>query len=124
MSYPLPLQVHVIWHPDSDAECRHLAEKIYLTFNRDAYQPLLPGIGIPVFFRHASRPDNENGAAPAPITVPDTEFDMRVALLTPSFVLDQTWQDYLENCAREVREKSSVGALIAFGLAPDPAQSE
>jgi hypothetical protein len=43
---------------------------------------------------------------------------MRIARLTPSFVLDQTWQDYLENCTREVREKSSAGALIAFGLAP------
>ena len=27
MSYPLPLQVLVIWHPDSDSICRPLAEK-------------------------------------------------------------------------------------------------
>jgi hypothetical protein len=39
-------------------------------------------------------------------------------------VLDQTWQDYLENCAREVREKSGVGALIVFGLAPDMAAGD
>ncbi len=53
MSYPIPIQVHVIWHPDSDKVCRPLAEKLYIPLNRDAYQPLVPGIGIPVFFRCA-----------------------------------------------------------------------
>ena len=53
MIYPIPMQVHVIWHPDSHAVCRSLADAIYLALNRDPYQPLLPGIGIPVFFRCA-----------------------------------------------------------------------
>ena len=29
--YPIPMQVHVIWHPAGDALCRPLAERIYLT---------------------------------------------------------------------------------------------
>ena len=37
------MQVHVIWHPESDALCRPIAEMIYLALNRDPYQPLLPG---------------------------------------------------------------------------------
>ncbi len=41
--YPLAMQVHVIWHPESDALCRPIAEMIYLALNRDPYQPLLPG---------------------------------------------------------------------------------
>jgi SLOG cluster2/TIR domain len=124
MSYPIPLQVHVIWHPDSDAECRPLAEKIYLTFNRDAYQPLLPGIGIPVFFRHVGRLTERKNAAPGAIAMPDTEFDLRIALLTPSFVLDTIWQTYLQDCARQIRDKPGAGALIIFGLAPGMADGD
>lgn len=124
MSYPIPLQVHVIWHPDSDAECRPLAEKIYLTFNRDTYQPLLPGIGIPVFFRHVGRLTERKNAAPGAIAMPDTEFDLRIALLTPSFVLDTIWQTYLQDCARQIRDKPGAGALIIFGLAPGMADGD
>jgi hypothetical protein len=83
MSYPLPLQVHVIWHPESDRQCRPLAEKIYGALNRDAYIPLLAGIGIPVFFRCAGGDPANKESAPAPIALPDTEFDLRIALLTP-----------------------------------------
>jgi hypothetical protein len=121
MSYPLPLQVHVIWHPKSDPECRPLAEKIYLTFNRDAYQPLVPGIGIPVFFRCASGPDNQN-SGPAPIAVPDTQFDLRIALLTSDFVIDPNWLVFLESSTQEVRTKSDSAALVAFGLNPGMAE--
>jgi hypothetical protein len=124
MSYPLPLQLHLIWHPDSDAECRPLAEKVYLTFNRDAYQPLLPGIGIPVFFRHVGRLTEGKNAAPGAIAVPDTEFDLRIALLTPSFVLDTTWQTYLQDCARQIRDKPGAGVLIIFGLAAGMADGD
>ena len=53
MIYPIAMQVHVIWHPESDALCRPLGETVYVALNRDPYQPLLPGIGIPVFFRCA-----------------------------------------------------------------------
>jgi hypothetical protein len=55
LSGPLPLHVHVIGHPDRDAGCRPLAESIYFAFHRNADQPLIPGIGIPVSFRHAGR---------------------------------------------------------------------
>jgi hypothetical protein len=122
VSYPLPLQIHVIWHPESNSECLPVAKKIYVTFNRDAYQPLLAGIGIPVFFRHAAfRLDDKTGL-PAPIAVPDTEFDMRIALLTAPFVVDKTWKSYLGDCAREVKAKFGSAALIAFGLDPDMAE--
>ena len=53
MPYPIPIQVHVIWHPDSDAVCFPLAQKLYIALNRDPQQPFLSGVGIPVFFRSA-----------------------------------------------------------------------
>jgi SLOG cluster2/TIR domain len=117
MTYPVPLQVHVIWHPKSDSTCRPLAEKIYLTFNRDAYQPLVPGIGIPVFFRCAGGDDNPD-SSPARIAIPDTQFDLRIALLTSDFVIDPNWQVFLESSTQEVRTKSDSAALIGFGLNP------
>lgn len=117
MSYPLPLQVHIIWHPKSDATCRPLAEKIYLTFNRDAYQPLVPGIGIPVFFRCVGGGENHS-SGPAPIAIPDTQFDLRIALLTPDFMIDPSWQAFLVSSTQEVRKKSDSAALITFGLSP------
>jgi hypothetical protein len=121
MSYPLPLQVHVIWYPESDSTCRPLAEKIYVTFNRDAYQPLVPGIGIPVFFRCASSTENPT-SGPAPIAIPDTEFDLRIALLTSKFVLDPNWQAFLDRSTQEVRAKSDSAALIPVGLSPGMAE--
>ena len=121
MSYPLPLQVHVIWHPDNDSICRPLAEKIYLAFNRDAYQPLVPGIGIPVFFRCAGSPENP-ALGPAPIAIPDTEFDLRVALLTSKFVLDPDWQAFLDRSTQEVRARPNSAALIPVGLSPGIAE--
>ena len=121
MSYPLPLQVHVIWHPESDSICRPFAEKIYLTFNRDVYQPLVPGIGIPVFFRCAGSPEKPS-SGPAPIAIPDTEFDLRIALLTSKFVLDSNWQAFLDRSTQEVRARSDSAALIPFGLSPGMAE--
>jgi hypothetical protein len=80
--YPITMQVHVIWHPNGDALCRPLAEHIYLTLNRDPYQPMLPGIGMPVFFRCAGAEIGDADGAPQRIIVPDTKLDLRIALVT------------------------------------------
>jgi SLOG cluster2/TIR domain len=118
MAYQLPLQLHVIWHPASNAVARPLAEKIYLALNHDAYQPLVPGIGIPVFFRYSPRSVADSHSAPAPIVLPDTEFDLRVMLLTPELVMDPAWVAYRAQNTGEVRDKGSRAALVSFGLAP------
>src|SRR5215469_2772014 len=116
MSYPLPMQVHVIWHPQSDSKCRTFAEKIYVTFNRDAYQPL--GIGIPVFFRCAAGRAGDPASTPAPIAIPDSESDLRIALLTSDFVLDANWKAFWERSMQEVRAKGNAGGILLFGLSP------
>jgi hypothetical protein len=116
VSYPLPIQLHVIWHPESDSRCRPLAENIYCTFNRDPNQPLIPGIGIPVFFRCAAGQAGSAKSAPAPISIPDTKFDLRIALLTSDFVLDEKWKAFWEHCIQEVRVKGDAGAILPFGL--------
>ena len=117
MSYPIPIQVHAIWHPGSDKLCRPLAERLYLALNRDAYQPLVPGIGIPVFFRCAGAdPAVEASAPAADIAVPDTEYDLRVALLTPELALDDGWQKYLADNYRDVATKRDRATLLAIAL--------
>jgi len=110
------MQVHVIWHPQSDSKCRTFAEKIYVTFNRDAYQPL--GIGIPVFFRCAAGRAGDPASTPAPIAIPDTESDLRIALLTSDFVLDANWKAFWERSMQEVRAKGNAGGILLFGLSP------
>jgi hypothetical protein len=47
MTFAIPLQVHLIWHPKDDSHCRPIAERLRIALTRDSYQPLVPGIGIP-----------------------------------------------------------------------------
>src|SRR5262245_61248855 len=116
MSYFIPMQIHVIWHPDSDALCRPFADKLYVALNRDAYQPLVPGIGIPVFFRCAGADARAPNGPPAPIVVPDTEYDLRIELRTPELVLDSAWSDYVDANAREVAGKRKQATFMSIAL--------
>jgi hypothetical protein len=116
MIYPIAMQVHVIWHPESDALCRPLAEMVYVALNRDPYQPLLPGIGIPVFFRCAGIDPAVRSGPPRPIRVPDTKFDLRIALVTSDLVMDPTWEAFLQDSETEVKKHPGTAALIVFDL--------
>ena len=113
-----------IWHPGSDKLCRPLAERLYLALYRDAYQPLVPGIGIPVFFRCAGADPAVEASAPAAIAVPDTEYDLRVALLTPELALDDGWQKYLADNYRDVATKRDRATLLAIALGPGLADTD
>lgn len=124
MTYPIPIQVHVMWHPASDAVCRPLAEKLYVALNRDAYQPLVPGIGIPVFFRCIGADPAAPASVPARIVVPDTEYDLRVALLTPKFALDKVWKKYLAENYSDVAGMRDRATLLAIALGPNLADSD
>ena len=114
MSYSAPLQLHVIWHPSSDNFCRPHAEQIYTALNRDPYQPLVPGIGIPVFYRCVGQDPRRPLDAPAAIQVPSTSHDLRIVLLTPDFVLDEKWEAYLACCAEEIADKRGRAALVTL----------
>ena len=116
MIYPIPMQVHVIWHPDSHAVCRSLADAIYLALNRDPYQPLLPGIGIPVFFRCAGADREDRAGAPLPILLPDTKLDLRIALVTSQFAMSSAWMEYLDRSAAEVAKNPQNAVLLCFDL--------
>lgn len=111
-----PLVVHVIWHPEADALCRPLAELIYGRLNRDAYQPLLAGIGIPVFFRCIGDPLSQDGT-PAPIRVAAEAADLRVFLVTPEFINDPAWEDWLEAALAEVAAAPAGGSVLPIVLA-------
>ena len=111
MPIPIPLQVDVFWHPDDDRSCVEIAKNVYKALNRDPFDPFLLGIGIPVFF---SLP---NAAAREVFpTTDEVQCDLRLALLTPAFVLDKDWQAYLTMNREEVRAKRNHATLIAFGL--------
>ena len=118
------MQVHVIWHPANDAVCRPLAEKLYVALNRDAYQPLVSGIGIPIFFRCIGADPAVPASAPSRIAVSDTQYDLRIALLTPKLALDKTWKTYLAENYSEVTGKRERATLLAIALGPDLADSD
>jgi hypothetical protein len=115
MPYPIPIQVHVIWHPDSEDFCFPLAKKLYIALNRDSYQPLVPGIGIPVFFRCAGANPARPNDVPASIAVPDTEYDLRIALAAPRLLLDQAWCRYVADNFTEVADMRDRATLLVFG---------
>ena len=111
MPIPIPLQVDVFWHPDDDRSCVEIAKNVYKALNRDPFDPFLPGIGIPVFF------SSPNAAAREVFpTTDEVQCDLRLALLTPAFVLDKDWQAYLTMNREEVRAKRNHATLFAFGL--------
>ncbi len=118
-----PLVVHVIWHPASDALCRPLAEYLYSSLNRDAYQPLLPGIGVPVWFRCVSGDGSPDGP-PAPIAVDGDAADLRLFLVTPEFVTAAAWQDYLDASFGQVRTAPRRGSVLPIMLAPGLADGD
>jgi len=114
--YPIPMQVHVIWHPRGDALCRPLAERIYLTLNRDPHQPLLPGINMPVFFRCAGADSGDVTSVPHPISVPDTKLDLRIALVTEHLVVDPAWREYLNANSDEVDQNPDEAIFFSVDL--------
>ncbi|PWC40166.1 hypothetical protein TSO221_25660 [Azospirillum sp. TSO22-1] len=110
------MQVHVLWHPASDAACRPVAERIYVALNRDPDQPLLPGVGIPVFFRCAGADPRVPTGVPRPIELSDTKLDLRIALVTAEMIEDRAWMAYLDQCQKEVAGKGRNAAMICFDL--------
>ena len=124
MGYPLPLQVTVIWHPESDKICRPYAEKIYTALNRDPYQPLVPGIGIPVLFRCAGADPRRPLEPPAPVQAPTGAHDLRVILLTAEYVLDDKWEAYRAACLQEIAGRHDQAALVALALGDGIASGE
>ncbi len=115
MPYPIPLQVHVIWHPDSETICFPLAKKLYLALNRDPSQPFLSSVGIPVFFRCAGVDPAVPTGVPARILVPRPQFDLRIALTTSDLLLDDAWQKYVEDNLAEVAQKRDRATMLLFG---------
>ena len=118
MSFPIPMQVHLIWHPADDALCRPMAEQIRLALTRDAYQPLVPGIGMPVFYRCAGAIPGDRNGVPRPISIPDTRNDLRIAFVTAELLDDPGWQGYLDRNLAEVKTKSPSAAMVRIALSP------
>jgi hypothetical protein len=115
MSYPIPLQVHVIWHPDSDQTCLPVAEKLYVALNRDPIHPFLSGVGIPVFFRSAGADPAAPKGAPAPIVVRENQYDLRLALVTADLLLDRAWSRYVADNLAEVASKRDRATMLVCG---------
>jgi hypothetical protein len=116
MAYPVPLQIHVVWHPRSDARCRPIAERIYRLLNRDPFQPLVPGIGIPVFFRSAGGNPADSSSDPAPIVTSEVGCALSIFLLTSDFVLDDVWERFRASCAQDLKGHRDKAALISIFL--------
>jgi tetratricopeptide (TPR) repeat protein len=114
--YPITIQVHLIWHPKDDGLCRPLADRVYLALNRDPYEPLIPGIGIPVFYRCTSGDPRSPGGVPRPIEVSDTELDLRVALVTENLIVDPDWRNYLRVNDEVVSRDPARGVYFAVDL--------
>ena len=121
--FPLPLQIHVVWHPDSDTRCRPIAETIYKRINRDPTNPLLPSLGIPVFFRCAGADPADPKSRPAPIApLDETELDLRIFLMTadyffgPSTTPNDEWVSYRDESRAEVRANRHKALMVEFGL--------
>jgi hypothetical protein len=124
MSFPIPMQVHLIWHPASDPLCRPMAKRIRLALTRDAYQPLVPGIGIPVFYRCASATPGKPSGVPRPISIDDTLNDLRMALVTPELQVDPSWRTYLEQNLAEASAKRPHAVMVRVALSPSVARGE
>jgi hypothetical protein len=116
MTFAIPLQLHVVWHPKDDNHCRPIAECLRIALTRDSYQPLVPGIGIPVFYRCAGAVSGEVSGVPRPIQMSDTLNDLRIALVTAELEDDPGWHQYLADSIAETKAKSPHAATIRVAL--------
>lgn len=123
-TYPIPMQVHVIWHPKSEKLCRPIAEFIYLALNRDPQQPLLPGICIPVFFRSIGADPSDPSSAPRPIAIGDTLLDLRIVLRTSEMVMSDEWMVFLDNCRKEISGRQPKALMVVFDLSKGGLEDE
>jgi hypothetical protein len=116
MTFKIPLQVHFIWHPKDDGMCRPIADALRTALTRDSYQPLVPGIGIPVFYRCAgASPDNPAGA-PRPIEMDDTLNDLRIVFVTAELMDDPVWCRYLDDNIAQTSAKAPHAVTIRLAL--------
>lgn len=114
--FPIPMQAHVLWHPLDDAVCRPIAVQIRTALTRNSYQPLVPGIGKPVFYRCAGETPGQPSGSPRPLRLPDTLNDLRIALVTANLLEDPAWVAFLDKSAVETRKKGAHGATIRVAL--------
>ncbi len=91
------MNVYVIWHPKFK-EGMEFAKKIFRVLNCDVDNPLLDGLGIPVYFRYAHG-NNQEKPLPEPV-------DFSSACINPVFVLidnkmvlnwKKGWRTYITN---------------------------
>jgi hypothetical protein len=118
MSFPIPMQVHLIWHPADDALCRPMAERIRASLTRDAYQPLVPGIGIPVFYRCAGALPGNRNSVPLGISIPDTLNDLRIVFDTAELEDDSAWRGYIDRNLDETKKRWPNAAMVRVALSP------
>jgi hypothetical protein len=116
MTFKVPLQVHLIWHPKDDGLCRPIAEHLRTALTRDPYQPLVPGIGIPTFYRcTGATPENPDGV-PLPIRMADTLSDLRIVFVTADLMDSPDWRRYLDDNIAETKAKAPRAVTIRVAL--------
>ena len=72
-------------------------------------------MGIPVFFRSAGADPTAPKGVPAPILVPENQYDLRLALTTADLLLDRAWSRYVTDNLAEVASKRDRATMLVCG---------
>lgn len=109
----IPLRVEIIWHDEDSEICLPIAETLYKAMARDPYEPSVPGIGLPIFFRALS------ADAAGPRVYPDTaERELKLVLSTAALRLDAPCQGVIETLRASVAAERGRNTLVEIGLTP------
>lgn len=97
-----PLSLYVVWHPDFK-EGKIIANNLYSIFCRDVEQPLLRGLGIPVYYRSVS-----SQGEPIPIDADSASRNAIVLLIDQNYIIDPDFQEYTKSLIKLVDDNTRI----------------
>lgn len=104
---PSPLHIELFWHPGDEALARPLAEHVYKKLNHDPTDNTLPGLGIQLFFSNQLFPVRKHRPP---------ERLLRLVLLGPKLILDETWRSSLASFSEEDSATDHTQVTVCVGL--------
>ncbi len=110
-----PLIVYIVWHPDY-TEGQDYANFLYSRLTRDVNQPVLRGLGIPVYFRNMV---SRNTGKPLKIPLNQAKNSAVVVLMDDEMVASEgVWNNYLLDLCEQTKAPESLHRIYPVSISP------
>lgn len=97
-----PLSIFVVWHPDFK-EGKGISNNLYSIFCRDVEDPLSRGLGIPVYYRSASKE-----GMPISIDSNNATRNAIVLLIDQNYFIDVNFRAYTDSLVKLINDNTRI----------------